>query len=181
MEYQDDFNTLKSNGIGDNSIGARKVIIHTGEHVQALQALLTFPLYSKDKAPALGTHQLEFELRYLLDWYQVSEIDFISVESGLVLRFGPPDNQLKFDVLAGENFDKLLVTFGVFSTFDVKSNSQRLPAPTGSHNWDQIKIGPSIAYPITKTSTLQLGYNHEIWGKNTGNGNSIYLSFWIKN
>lgn len=179
LSYKDDFNQLDNTQIGENAIGIKKHIKKYKHGTSAWMATISFPLFDKEKAPKPAAHQSDLEIRYLHDIYSAFKLDFISIESGVNFRLGIPVNQFKLDITIGKWFNNFLPMFHSYFVKSLdESNSNLTNSPLDAQDWDQWKIGPSLAYKLSRTYSIQLGYLNEVWGRNIGNGHSIFISLW---
>lgn len=166
--------------IGENAIGIKKVVSKTTNSLSSIQSTLSFPIFDKSKTPVIGAHQSDLEFRYLYDWYQSLGLDFISTEVAINFRLGIPVNQFKLDLTIGKWLKDSLLMFHSYLVMSLDpSDTTPSLSPLDSQDWDQLKIGPSFAYKFNKSYSLQLGYLAEVWGRNIGNGHSLFTTVWI--
>jgi hypothetical protein len=180
MNFKSNALNKSNSSLGDQEVGLRRKIKKTSNQLFSLQASFSFPLYSKSGDPLAGNHQSDLDLRALWDIYQKFKLDFISFELAYRKRFEAPADQIKLDFTLGKNIKRFIFMGHAFLTISMKnhdsfdSNSN----PNLQADWDNLKIGPSVAYKVKSNSHVQLGLWKDIWGRNIGKGQVVFLSWW---
>ncbi len=180
LKFSNDSSSIDFTGSGDHALGARYLLKKDYESAIALQALVSVPLYSDTANPGPGNGQNDIEIRYLHDLYQIMAIDFISLEAAYRHRLEAPADQIRLDVTGGKSINSFLLMGHIFYTQSLKNDKgiNINVNPYVSQDYDLLKIGPSVAWRFKQTDSLQLGLLKEVYGRNTGDGHYIYLSWW---
>lgn len=180
LEYKDRSSSQKFNGMGDSGVGLRYLIEQNSEGSQALQAMFFFPLYTQNANPTPGNHQYDYELRYLRDYYQVLNLDFISWEVAFRHRTSAPSDQIRAEFNLGKSYKDFLFIMKSAFIQGLRNNSSVIGSsnPNASNDFDLLKIGPAAVWKFSQKNALEIGYMNDVWGRNTGNGQTIYSSYW---
>jgi len=180
LSYENRTQSNQTMTSGDHFFGVRYLLDKSFDSATSLQALLSFPLYSKQSNPVAGNNQNDLDLRLNQDWYNLNIIDFIALEIAYRLRFSSPADQARLDLTMGKNYSKLLIMghFSAIKSFRNQTSSTSQSNPNANRDFDLYKLGVSSAYWYQKDSAIQVIYMRDVYGRLTGHGHSLALSLW---
>ncbi len=176
------------NGLADTSIFLRERIWHDDYNVFSMQELATIPgPYDKHSQAALGYGQSDLELRGLygnsgtlenLPYFNNLPY-FADIEGAYRERFGGPANELRLDLTLGvKPEDGLMLLAQSFNIIGLGNATTTTFVPPSAPNYDLSKIQLSGVIDVPYGFSLQAGGSVDVYGRNTGEGESIFLAVW---
>jgi len=182
LESSDNTTSRKNTATGDQEVGLKYQYFTSEKKIRSWQLTTSFPTYSRTGNPLPGNHQHNVELRHLWDFYQTSFFDFHSIEFAYRLRFDQPADLLRIDYTNGKNFGKNLVLLHAFFAYSMKNHQgqNNNTNPNINSDYDDLKIGASYVRYLKKNLRAQFGYLRDIWGRNIGVGNTVFLNIWYE-
>lgn len=168
-----------TSGIGDLEIGIVRNLKRDKNSSLSLYGTLLVPTgYSINKDPRLGYGRLGIEggLSYGLsgNW------GFADMGAGYRHYFGYPSDQIRASITGGLNLYKNIQLYGLLDAQIGLGNGKRKQVGQNiflepDYKLVQVYVGPRLM--LGKTSLL-LGYQKVILGRNTGDGSGFFLGLW---
>jgi len=177
-----DIEKKENTASGDQDVGFKFEYFKNSQSVRSWQITTGFPTYSRSGDPLPGNHQHNLEVRHLWDLMPQKFFNFHSLEMGYRLRFDQPADLLRIDYTGGKNLNKNLILIHSFLALSMKNHDgiNSSTNPNISSDYDNLKIGLSWVRQINSSWRTQLGYLHDIWGRNIGIGNTISINAWYE-
>lgn len=167
--WKDQFRSSTRKGFVENWPGI-KHLLFTAPFICSLQAKAKIPFhYSEEAVPALGTHQVDGELKILTAQPWPKLPGYTKFETGFRARNEEPSNEIPYFFELGYNITQRLI---LKTTLDGNESL----AQTGGTNEDWVKytIGPIVK--VKDMFTLELGYGHTFIGKNTSAAKEVSVN-----
>jgi hypothetical protein len=167
---------------GDQEVGIKYQYAKTTQLVKSWQLTTSFPTYSRSGDPLPGNHQHNIELRHLWDIMPQKFFDFHSIETGYRLRFDQPADLVRIDYTSGKNFQQNLILLHAFFAYSMKNHDGQNSNtnPNINSDYDNLKLGFSWVRTLKPQWRGQLGYLRDVWGRNIGIGDTLYLNAWYE-
>lgn len=167
--WKDSYKSCTRKGFVENWPGL-KHLLFTAPFICSLQARAKIPFhYSEEAVPALGTHQVDGELKILTAQPWPKLPGYTKLELGFRARNEEPSNEIPYFFEFGYN---LLPSFILKTTLDGNESM----AQTGGTNEDWIKytIGPILK--IKDLFNIECSFGHTFIGKNTSAAKEVSVS-----
>lgn len=163
-------------GPGYSDAGARVRLFATEGFVLSAQAVGRFPgTGGSQSAAAVGYEDPELDLRVLAGWsFSVfGKPAFLDAQLAQRLRFGPPPDELRFDLTLGlrtsERWQVLFQSFNVIS-----EGAGEGPYFGDSYEYYKLQLG--AAYDVTRDLTVQVALVGTVFARNAPQENGVVLS-----
>jgi len=175
------------NGLADTPIFLRERIWHDDNNVFSVQELATIPgPYDKHSQAALGYGQSDLELRGLYGHSGDMTIPYLNnlpyftdIEGAYRERFDGPANELRMDLTFGvKPEDGLMLLAQSFSIAGLGNATTNSFVPPSAPNYDLSKIQLSGVVDVPYGFSLQAGGSVDVYGRNTGGGESLFIAVW---
>jgi len=186
VAFSNDFSTDTNFGFADPELALRyRLSSPDSPTVWAAQVGLKFPVAVPDGNPPLGNAQTDVEARLLVGrgFSIFGRWAYWDVEVAYRFRDGAPADEIKLDLTLGVSLtDRWLVIGQFFGTHGLRNGSDiEIPDnPTIDPNYDLYKAQLSVVYTLTQSWRLQLGYQRDLAGRNTGAGQAALLGVWYR-
>lgn len=167
--WKDSFKSCTKKGFVEVWPGI-KHLLFTDPFICSLQARMKIPLdYSEEAVPALGTHQIDTELKILTAQPWPKLPGYTKFEAGFRGRAEEPSNEIPYLFELGYNLTPKLI---LKTTLD---GCESL-AQTGGTNEDWLKYTAGPIFKISDLFNLELGFGHTFYGRNTSAAKEIFCS-----
>jgi len=176
------------NGLADVPIFLRERIWHDDYNVFSVQELATIPgPYDKHSQTALGYDQPDLELRGLYGHsgnianlpYLKDLPYFTDIEGAYRERFDGPANELHLDLTFGvKPMYEFLLLAQSFNTAGLGNATTNAFVPPSAPNYDLSKLQFSGVIGMLDGFSLQMGGSVDVYGRNTGGGESLFVAVW---
>lgn len=172
-------------GVGDSEWFLRQELWKQNGLIVSFQPLVKLPRISaSEDSPALGSDNADAELR-VLGGYGFSDSQgrdhFADAEIAYRTRFGTPGDQIRFDAKLGlRPIDRWMVITEINSTWHVGSAGASAGLISSDENYDLVKAQLSAVYDLGDGKSVQAGLFSDIHSRNTGSGEGVLLSLWMK-
>ena len=162
--WKDSFKNCTKKGFTEIDPGI-KHLLFTDPFICSLQLKIKFPLdYDEHATPALGTHQIDGEIRILTAQPWPKLPGYTKFETGLRLRAEEPSNEIPYFFEFGYNLTPDLI---LKTTLDGQS---AVGAGT-KEDWTKYTIGP--IFRIGDLFNIEFGFGHTFTGRNTSAAKEI--------
>jgi hypothetical protein len=149
----------------------------------AVQTLAKAPSYGAQTRPRPGNGQLDWEGSLLLgrSFPIGSRWAWIAAESGYRRRWGRPADQLRGEASGGVHLTSRVAAFTQY--FAIRGLGELVPAerttnPLVEPRFDLHKIQVSAVLRLSASLRFQIGWAHDLAGRNTGAGNALVVGLW---
>ncbi|ARW15311.1 hypothetical protein [Komagataeibacter europaeus] len=185
--YKNDYSRQENFGFADQEVGARYKMRPLGflgkPWVGSSQILVGFPTYKlHDVAQPLGTGGASVEVRHAIGRpYKLFGMwSYIDMSGGLRMTTGRGSHELRFDATNGTNIGAGFTVMVEFSHIQTMNNAAiyNYGNPISSTNFDLTKMRFSLLKKLGPVS-LQAGYERDLAGRNTGDGQGPFVGIWI--
>jgi hypothetical protein len=181
LKFSDQYNTFQSSGSGDSEVGLRMRLNRAeGGIAWSVQGSVKVPTFDRDRRPAPGNHQTDYEGRILAGRSFLMRY-FWNVEAGYRVRTSYPADQIRLDGTVGATWGRrwmgLAQVFGITSV----GRAGTLPAlnnPNIAPKFDLYKTQLSVVYRLNQKTRVQVGWTGDVYGRQVGAGNAVLLSLW---
>lgn len=101
---------------------------------------------------------------------------YINVESAYQMKFSGAADALHLDVSMGWKSPGQIwrITIKLLNQWSLRNQRERYDL-----DYDLHSIEPSISYALTQSISFEVGFKHDVYGRNVGQGNAIFLSSWL--
>jgi len=172
----------RENDLADTPVFLRERIWHDDNNVFSVQQLATIPgPYDTHSQAALGYGQSDLELRGLYGHSgNIRNLPyFTDIEGAYRERFDGPANELRMDLTLGvKPQDGLMLLAQSFSIAGLGNATTHSFVPPSAPNYDLSKIQLSGVVDIPYGFSLQGGGAVDVYGRNTGGGQSLFVAVW---
>lgn len=191
------FSIYTSGTLLESEFLIRKKIVQKDNAVVSLQPLVKIPCIKFEGSGAsLIWNSYEVEMRMLAGYGFKWEADgrlrpftgqyhFVNMEAAYRKKNGNFSDQIKIDGTLGFRYSKdtllLAQLFSVISTGEEVFGSKEIGSNSFVPNIDNyynVKLQFSSVVQFTQSSSIQLGFYSDIFGKNYGSGNGMIVSLW---
>ncbi|PKU24417.1 hypothetical protein CWS72_11245 [Telmatospirillum siberiense] len=172
--------TGQSDGVSDLELWARSRLWRDDRQVWSFQFWTGLPTGDSHLASAsLGHDRLSMEPRILYG-QSIPSADnalgtplLLTAEAAYRTQTTSLSDEIRLDFGSGIGLtDDVSIYLQNFSIIGLHNNG------VGGFTYDLHKIQPSIVFTAFPKTTLQLGANYEYAGRNTGAGESVFISIW---
>ncbi len=148
-------------------------------------AQLTVKLpYNGGGDPLVGFRQMDVEGKLrALGWLEVAHHNgYWVLDLAYRLRDGAPSDELKLETTAGLDLTtRLMALAQIFTTLGTGNGS---PIPNGNNpsidpEYSAVQSQFGVVYMMRPGRRVQLQWNRELWGRNSGDGNTIGVVMWL--
>lgn len=156
------------------------------DSILSVQPLVKLPSFGHASSTAIpvGSDYTDLELRFLggINLAQWTGYEgYLNLETAYRHRTHEPHDQWRMDLSAGLSLDEQWMLLGeLFGTLRAHSSEGSVYVLAQQDDYDLLKGQCSVVYGLTPEIQLQLGAFSHLWGRNTGRGNGILLSLWLK-
>ncbi|MDD4953480.1 MAG: hypothetical protein PHG40_01070 [Candidatus Omnitrophica bacterium] len=167
--WKDSFNKGNVKGFEEIWPGV-KYNIFQKPFILTMQGKMKFPFdYDEHTTPALGTHQIDGELKILTaqPWNKIKS--YTKVEFGYRWRAEEPSNEIPYYFEFGYNPKRWLV---LKTSLDCNESL----ANTGGTNEDWMKYTIGPIFKFKGLGSIELGFGHTFFGKNTSAAKEFFSS-----
>lgn len=165
--WKDSFKSSTRRGFTEIDPGI-KHLLFSEPFICTLQLKAKFPLhYSEQATPALGTHQIDGEIRVLTAQPWPKLPGYTKFETGFRLRAQKPSNEIPYFCEFGYNLipDLILKT-----TLD----GQTAVGAGTKEDWTKYTIGP--IFKIGDLFNIEFGFGHTFTGRNTSAAKEVFTT-----
>ncbi len=152
-----------------------KYLLFTDPFIGALQFRMKFPFdYSEEAVPALGTHQIDGEIKFLTAQPWPKLPGYTKFELGFRARNEEPPNEIPYFSELGYNLTPKII---LKTTLDGNEGL----AQTGGTDEDWLKytVGPIFKIKDTLNQdilNIEFGFGHTFYGKNTSAAKEVFIT-----
>ncbi len=180
MKFEDRFNRFASAGTGDAEAGAR-VLVYRGEATAlSVQGMVKAPTYPRDRDPAPGNHQYDYEGRLLVG-RSFQRRWFWNLEGGYRFRSGFPADQVRADFTLGAAWGGrwmgLIQMFTINGLGGARGGTLEVN-PNLRPSFDLYKVQASLVCRLREGLRVQAGYSRDVYGRQVGAGHALLVSLW---
>ena len=186
VSFTNEFSGEVNFGLADPELALRyRLSPPDAQTIWAVQAALKFPVAVPHDTPPLGNEQTDAEARLLVGrgFNIFGRWAYWDVEVAYRFRDEAPADEIKLDLTLGVSLtDDWLVIGQFFATRGLRNGEtiQVQGNPTLDTNYDLYKAQLSVVYQLTKSTRIQVGYQRDLAGRNTGAGQATLLSLWFR-
>ncbi|PCI38877.1 MAG: hypothetical protein COB50_01800 [Thiotrichales bacterium] len=172
---------------GDLELLARYKVWQKGSDIFSIQSMFNIPMRHPDfshlQSPnsTISNGQYAFEGRLLYStsghhkhskfyWYA-------NFELGYRKNFNHAADRVNFEWTVGvsDATYKWIIELKQKNIIGMR-NATKTYAP----DYDLYSVSPSIIHWVTKHLAVQLGWDHDFYGRNIGQGNAVFVAIWLK-
>jgi len=185
VEYRSRTFEGQNTGLGDQEFGLRYRLGSASADspwVSAVQGLANVPGYDSDDVPALGLGGGGFELRYSAGrpFAWGARNGYVDLGAALRRRAGNPADEVRADAVVGLALAQDWQGIAELNLIKGLGNGRGYNPVNfiDSNDYDLAKVQLSALRSFGPAARLQLGYSHDIAGRNTGAGGGPFVALW---
>lgn len=172
------YSYLQNAGVTELELFLRQQVMEKNNYVFSIQPLIKLPSYIVEESNSdFNNSQLATELKFL-GGYSFDK-HYVHSEIGIRHFFDTDSPSLSFDIGAGIKLNKYWTFIpSLSSTF--YNRALLLDSFTDQKNikYDLVKLQLTTLYEMSDQYALQFGAYKDIYGKETGAGNSFIIALW---
>lgn len=166
-------------GMGNTELFLRFPLWKDDVSILSLQPMVYLPSPQGGAGIAPGSTHTDYELR-LLFGHNFGE-GFMDTQLGYRMRTGNAADEMRWDITAGVDISEdLMLLSQLFTVFSVRKDAGQGVNVANPQDYDLIKLQLSGVVKLDDTISVQAGVFKPVWGKNTGAGEGMMLSLWVK-
>ncbi len=165
--WKDSFRSSTRKGFTEVKPGI-KHLLFTDPFICSLQLKMKFPLhYSEEAVPAIGTHQIDGEMKILTAQPWPKLPGYTKFESGFRLRAEEPSNEMPYFFEFGYNLTPDLI---------LKTTLDGQTGVGGGRNEDWLKYTIGPIFKIKDLFNIEFGFGHTFTGRNTSAAKEVFTT-----